>query len=90
MGQQLLAGGERVAMRYWKDHETGREPKRPRTRPYETVGLVLEGKAELILDCETVTLEPGDSWIVPAQARHTYRILEPFTAVEATSPPARD
>jgi hypothetical protein len=25
---------------------------------------------------------------VPRKASHTYRILEPFTAVEATSPPA--
>ncbi len=33
-------------------------------------------------------LEPGDSWLVPAGAEHTYRILETFTAVEATSPPA--
>lgn len=30
----------------------------------------------------------GDSWTVPEGASHTYVILEPFTAVEATSPPA--
>jgi quercetin dioxygenase-like cupin family protein len=35
-----------------------------------------------------VLLEPGDSWIVPKGASHTYKVLEPFTAVEATSPPA--
>jgi quercetin dioxygenase-like cupin family protein len=35
-----------------------------------------------------VRLEPGDSWVVPRGAAHTYKILEPFTAVEATSPPA--
>ncbi|MDY7021100.1 MAG: cupin domain-containing protein, partial [Cyanobacteriota bacterium] len=34
-------------------------------------------------------LEPGDSWLVPESARHTYKIIEPFTAVEVTSPPAR-
>jgi quercetin dioxygenase-like cupin family protein len=33
-------------------------------------------------------LEPGDSWVVPKGASHSYRILEPFTAVEATCPPA--
>jgi hypothetical protein len=27
--------------------------------------------------------------MVPAGARHTYRILESFTAVEATAPPAQ-
>jgi quercetin dioxygenase-like cupin family protein len=35
-----------------------------------------------------VKLEAGDSWVVPRGARHTYRILEPFTAVEATCPPS--
>ena len=35
-----------------------------------------------------VLLEPGDSWLVPKGASHTYNILESFTAVEATSPPA--
>jgi len=35
-----------------------------------------------------VLLEPGDCWVVPRHARHTYKILEPFTAIEATHPPA--
>ena len=35
-----------------------------------------------------VLLEPGDSWVVPWNALHTYKVLEPFTAVEATHPPA--
>jgi quercetin dioxygenase-like cupin family protein len=35
-----------------------------------------------------VLLEQGDSWVVPKGASHTYKILEAFTAVEVTSPPA--
>jgi hypothetical protein len=35
-----------------------------------------------------VLLEPGVSWLVPKGATHTYKILKPFTALEATSPPA--
>ncbi len=58
-------------------------------RDYETVGYVISGRAELDLEGQTVRLEPGDSWLVPAGARHSYRILEPLTAVEATSPPAQ-
>jgi quercetin dioxygenase-like cupin family protein len=38
---------------------------------------------------QMVKLEPGASWLVPAGAEHSYRILETFTAVEATSPPAQ-
>lgn len=43
---------------------------------------------ELKLGNQLLILEPGDSWIVPRRAKHSYRILEPFTAVEATHPPA--
>lgn len=87
MGQTYLASGTRVAMRLWKQQAAGAD-KPPRARDYETVGYALEGKAELDVEGQTVVLEPGDSWVVPEGARHTYRILEPFTAVEATSPPA--
>jgi quercetin dioxygenase-like cupin family protein len=57
-------------------------------RDYETVGYVIEGTARLHIEGQVVLLEPGDSWVVPQGARHRYEILEPFTAVEATSPPA--
>lgn len=50
---------------------------------------MISGRAELELEGQTVRLEPGDSWLVPANAEHSYRILEPFTAVEATAPPAQ-
>jgi len=53
------------------------------------VGYVLSGKAELTVEGQTVVLEAGDSWLVPAGAEHAYRILDEFTAVEATSPPAQ-
>jgi mannose-6-phosphate isomerase-like protein (cupin superfamily) len=48
---------------------------------------VISGRAELHIEGQMVKLEPGDSWAVPKGAEHTYKILEPFTAVEATSPP---
>ena len=86
-GQLYLASGKRVSMRLWKD-EAPASDKGSRRQPYETVGYVIAGRAELEIEGQTVRLEPGDSWLVPADAEHTYRILEPFTAVEATSPPA--
>ena len=49
---------------------------------------MISGRAELHIEGQMVLLEPGDSWIVPKNARHTFRFLEPFTAVEATTPPA--
>ena len=53
-----------------------------------TVGYVISGRAELHIQGQMVKLEPGDSWVVPKGSRHAFRILEPFTAVEATAPPA--
>jgi quercetin dioxygenase-like cupin family protein len=87
MGQKYLASGIHLAMRLWEDEPAG-EAKRATRREYETVGYVISGRAELELENQTVLLEPGDSWVVPKGAHHSYTILEPFTAVEATSPPA--
>ena len=87
MGQKYLADGKSVSMRLW-DKEEPTEPKPETKRDYETVGYVIEGRAELHLEGQKVLLEPGDSWVVPKGASHTYKILETFTAVEATSPPA--
>ena len=86
-GQKYLAAGVKLSMRLWEAGEPG-EPKPVSARDYETAGFVIEGKAELQLEGQTVLLEKGDSWIVPKGSRHTYRIIETFTAVEATSPPA--
>ncbi|HEY9777567.1 MAG TPA: cupin domain-containing protein [Planktothrix sp.] len=86
LGQKYLASGKRMSMRLWQEEET--TDKEPTSRDYETLGYVISGRAELKSEGQTVTLAPGDSWVVPAGAEHSYKILEPFTAVEATSPPA--
>jgi len=87
MGQKYLASGTSVAMRLWQK-EAPNKDKPAQTRRYETVGYVIEGRAELHSEGQIVRLEPGDSWVVPKGAEHTYKILESFTAVEATHPPA--
>jgi mannose-6-phosphate isomerase-like protein (cupin superfamily) len=86
-GQVHLASGIRVAMRLW-NREQPNDAKESARRSYETVGYVIEGRAELESEGQTVLLGPGDSWLVPADAEHRYTILETFTAIEATSPPA--
>ncbi|MBM7808342.1 quercetin dioxygenase-like cupin family protein [Geodermatophilus bullaregiensis] len=89
MGQRHLAAGSRVAMRLWAAEEPG-EGKPEATRDYETVGYVITGRARLRAGDRTLELGPGDSWVVPAGVGHTYEIVETFTAVEATSPPAQE
>ena len=88
-------GGEKI----WWQHCCARldrsrhSPQKRRTanqsqRDYETVGYVINGRAELHLEGQKVVLEPGDSWVVPTGAVPTYSMLESCTAVEATYPPA--
>jgi quercetin dioxygenase-like cupin family protein len=87
MGQKYLVAGKRVSMRLWTE-EPGGKLKSPTKREYETVGYVIAGKAELELEGQLLQLKAGDSWLVPADASHHYTIREPFTAIEATAPPA--
>jgi quercetin dioxygenase-like cupin family protein len=87
MGQKYLAAGVHMSMRLWDEEPTG-PPKAGTARAYETIGFVIRGRAELYLEGQMILLEPGDSWVVPKGARHSYKVLEPFTAVEATCPPA--
>jgi quercetin dioxygenase-like cupin family protein len=87
LGQKYLASGKSLAMRLWENQEPGGD-KPEAKRDYETVGYVIKGRAELHLEGQMVLLERGDSWVVPKGASHTYKILESFTAVEATHPPA--
>jgi quercetin dioxygenase-like cupin family protein len=86
MGQKYLVAGKRVSMRLWIDEPGGL--KAATRREYETVGYVISGSARLDLEGQTLNLKAGDSWLVPAGAMHQYTIIEPFTAVEATAPPA--
>jgi mannose-6-phosphate isomerase-like protein (cupin superfamily) len=87
LGQTYLATGVGVGMRLWRDRPPG-EAKPQTARDYETVGYVISGRAELHSEGQIVLLEPGNCWVVPRHAMHTYKILEPFTAIEATHPPA--
>lgn len=88
MGQRYLACGSSMSMRLWVENGPIGE-KEPTAREYETLGFVIQGRAELEVDGQLIVLEPGDSWLVPKGARHTYNILERFTAVEVTAPPAQ-
>ena len=86
-GQKYLAAGVKLSMRLWEDEQPGKV-KSATQREYETIGYVIKGRAELQIQGQTIILEPGDSWVVPKGSLHRFRILEPFTAVEATCPPA--
>ena len=85
-GERHLAKGESLSMRMWDAEPAGIE-KQPARRDYETVGYVISGRAEITVEGVSAMLTPGASWVVPKGAEHTYEIFEPFTAIEANSPP---
>ncbi|MBE0598168.1 MAG: cupin domain-containing protein [Desulfuromonadales bacterium] len=87
MGQKYLASGVTIGMRLWESEPPG-TTEELHSRPYETLGYAISGRAELEIEGQKIILESGDSWVVPKDASHAYRILEPFTAVEATHPPS--
>ena len=87
-GQRYLASGSTLSMRLWEAVAPG-TPSVPVARAYETVGYVIAGTAELLMDGKATSLMPGSSWVVPRGTQHSYRFVEAFTAVEATSPPAQ-
>ena len=83
-GEVELAAGAHMSMRMWRDETPHR--KEPTRSPYETLGYVIAGRADLTIEGKKATLSPGTSYLVPANAEHSYDILETFTAVECTSP----
>lgn len=91
MGEKYLASGVRVSMRLWEAEPANTESEARQTeseRDYEVVGYVVSGRAVLHIEGQTVRLDRGSSYVVPRGSRHFYHVLEPFTAIEATSPPA--
>lgn len=92
MGEKYLASGVRLSMRLWEAEPVTTESEarlEESERDYEVVGYVVAGSALLHIEDQVVRLDPGSSYVVPRGARHFYHVLEPFTAIEATSPPAQ-
>lgn len=76
MGQKYLASGVNLAMRLWENEEPG-DSKPARKRDYETVGYVIEGRAELHLENQVLLLEPGVPGSFPRAPRIRTRYWNP-------------
>jgi quercetin dioxygenase-like cupin family protein len=82
---KTLAQGENVALRLWSGEVPGTH-KDIHASPYEVVGYVLQGRAEVTVGEETHEVHVGDTYVIPKGTLHTYNFLETFSAVEAISP----
>ena len=49
MGQKYLVAGKRMSMRLW-EKQPKQQGKEASTRDYETIGFVIDGKAELTIE----------------------------------------
>lgn len=53
---------------------------------HEQTGYLVKGKIKLHIENESRILQPGDSWCVPANARHRAEIIEDSVAIEIFTP----
>ena len=77
----ILTQGDAMTLRHWD--ETDAVDGDLHTRPYETVGFVIEGTVEVTVDGETQTFSAGDSYLVPSGAERKYNVTSHLKAVEA-------
>jgi len=89
-GVEFLVGatGERMMvtlMTFKKGQQVGTH-----SHPHEQAGYCVQGRFELTIDGVSTVIEPDDSYVIPADAPHSYRILEDASAVEVFSPPRED
>lgn len=88
LGETQIAAGARASMRVWRDYRT--DGKTQRRRSYEILGYVAEGEITLIVEDHEADLFAGDSFVIPHDTLHSFRIDKPATVIEATAPPARN
>ena len=89
-GVEFLVGatGERMMvtlMTFKKGQEVGTH-----SHSHEQAGYCVQGRFELTIAGKSTLIEPDDSYVIPGDAPHSYRILEDALAVEVFSPPRED
>ena len=57
---------------------------------YEQTGYLVEGRMRLHIGDSVFETEPGDSWCVAPDVRHSSEVLEDSVAVEVFSPARQD
>jgi quercetin dioxygenase-like cupin family protein len=88
-GVEYLVGatGERMMVTLMK-FKRG-QVVRPHAHPNEQAGYCLSGSFALDIGGETTRILPHDSYVIPANATHSYEILEDAEVVEVFSPPRK-
>jgi glyoxylate utilization-related uncharacterized protein len=87
--------GDKLGLRMWDCARGGPNDDPSLSRKYvashESVGYVLSGRATLVLEGQRLNLAPGQSFLVPPGAEHSFRVTsdEPLKVLEAVGPRER-
>lgn len=58
--------------------------------PHEQCGYVISGKYHMTIERNEYILEPGDSYAVPGNVPHSFRVLEAGEVVDVFTPQRED
>ncbi|NHN43482.1 cupin domain-containing protein [Halorubellus sp. JP-L1] len=86
----LLAGGSEANVQHFDIDPGASVPEH--SHPHEQVGYVLSGALDFEVDGETVTVEAGDSFVIPGDEPHGARNRGdvPAVGLDVFSPPRDD
>lgn len=60
------------------------------THPHEQSGYVISGKYEMMIDGEKYKLLPGDSYAVPGNVPHSFKVIEDGEVIDVFTPIRED
>lgn len=58
--------------------------------PQEQSGYVISGRFLMTVDKDVYELEPGDSYVVPGNVPHSFKVLEAGEVIDVFTPIRRD
>lgn len=63
------------------------------THPHEQCGYVISGRHHLVVECDPIIdliLEAGDSYAIPGNIPHSFRVLEDGEVIDVFTPKRED
>ena len=57
---------------------------------HEQSGYVISGRYELTLDGEKYELQAGDTYVIPGNRIHSFRVIETGEVIDVFTPPRQD
>lgn len=60
------------------------------THPQEQCGYVISGKYLMTIEDHAFTLKPGDSYAIPGNVPHSFKVIEPGEVIDVFTPHRED